>query len=24
MQAHRVCRMCGYYKGRQVFEIEES
>ncbi len=21
---HRVCPNCGYYRGRQVYEIEES
>jgi len=20
---HRVCRVCGYYNGRQIFEVEE-
>jgi len=23
MMPHRVCPTCGYYKGRQVIEIEE-
>lgn len=21
---HQICRVCGYYKGRQVIEIEEK
>lgn len=24
MQAHRVCKACGKYRGRQVIRVEES
>ena len=22
--AHRVCKFCGYYKGKQILKVEES